>query len=96
MRTNFLKLNNDKIELMLFGSVHQLRKVIIDSISFGDVSSVVRNFGVLQDSNMSIAAHVNSICSLAHFHLRNIARIRPSLSKKQKQKQTKTKQKTSD
>ena len=86
MRGNFLKLNDDKTEIMLFGSFHQLKKVTIDSISIGEVSinlsSMVRNLGILLDPSMSMVTHISSICSSAHFHLRNIARIRPVLSEK--------------
>ena len=86
MRANFLKLNDDSTEIMLFGSFHQLKKVTIDSISVGEVSinlsSTVRNLGILLDPSMSMVTHIRSICSSAHFHLRNIARIRPFLSKK--------------
>ena len=85
MRANFLKLNDDKAEIMLFGSFYQL-KVTIDSISIGEVSinlsSTVRNLGILLDSSMSIVTHISSICSSAHFHLQNIARIRPFPSEK--------------
>ena len=86
MRANFLKLNDDKTEIMLFGSFHQLKKVIIDNIPIGKVSinlsSTVRNLGILLDPSMSMVTHISSICSSAHFHLRNIARIRPFLSEK--------------
>ena len=86
MRAKFLKLNDDKTEIMLFGSFHQLKKVTIDSISIGEVSinlsSMVRNLGTLLDPNMSMVTHISSICSSAHFHLQNISRIRPFLSEK--------------
>ena len=86
MRANFLKLNDDKTEILLFGSFHQLKKVTIDSTSIGEVSinlsSMVRNLGILLDPSMSMVTHISSISSSAHFHLRNIARIRPFLSEK--------------
>ena len=42
----------------------------------------MRNLGILLDPSMSMATHISSICSSAHFHLRNISRIRPFLSEK--------------
>ena len=73
MRANFLKLNDDKTEIMLFGSFHQLKKVTIDGIFIGEasinLSSTVRNLGILLDPSMSMVTHISSICSSAHFHL---------------------------
>ncbi len=86
MQANFLRLNDDKTEIMVFGSAQQLKKVSVDSIPIGDVSvipsSTVRNLGILQDSTMSMSTHISRICSSASLHLRNIARIRPFLSVK--------------
>ena len=85
MRANSLKLNDDKTEIVLLGSFHQLKKVTIDSISIREVSinlsSTVRNLGILLDPSMSMVTHISSICSSAHFHLRNIAGIRRSFRK---------------
>jgi len=36
MNTNFLKLNEDKTEVIFFGSSHQLKKVSVGSIPVGD------------------------------------------------------------
>lgn len=86
MVKNFLKLNDDKTDIMLFGSSHQLKKVSLVSVPIGEAaivpSSKVRNLGVVQDSTMSMTAHVSHVCSSAYMHLRNISRIRPFLSQR--------------
>ena len=84
MDTNFLKLNYDKTEA-IFGLSHRLKKVSVESIPVGDASIIpssrAKNLGIMQDSSMSMAAHISRVCSAAHLHLRNIrARIRPFLS----------------
>ncbi len=79
-----MKFNDDKMEVMLLGSSHQLKKVTLSDIPIGAVSvtpsTAVRNLGVLQDASLTMSSHISKICSSAHLHLRNIARIRPYLS----------------
>lgn len=83
MLQNFLKLNESKTEVIMFGSIQQLTKVSLDCIPIGTAdirpSSKVRNLGVVQDTNMSMTAHVSRLCSSAHQRLREIGRIRPFL-----------------
>ncbi len=84
MDNNFLKLNGEKTEAILFGSPQQLKKVPTMRIPIGDISIIpsysVRNLGVIQDCNMTMSAHINRVSSCAYLHLRNISRIRPFLS----------------
>ena len=44
-------------------------------------AKLVRNLGVLLDSDMSLEEHVNSICRTAYYHLHNIGKIRGYLDK---------------
>ena len=71
-------------EAIFFGSSHQLKKVSVECIPVGEASIVpssrVKNLGIIQDSSMTMAAHISRVCSAAHLHLRNISRIRPFLS----------------
>lgn len=85
MSNNFLLLNSQKTEVLIVGpktSVcnklkHSLK---IDSCSVNSSASV-KNLGVLFDCNLSFESHVSNICKTAFFHLKNISKLRPMLSK---------------
>ena len=81
MRRNFLKLNDEKTEFLLFGSRQQLSKVCLPFITIGDSqiipSSQARNMGVIFDSTMT---HISNIVRVSSFHIKNISRIRKYLN----------------
>ncbi|XDV14209.1 hypothetical protein PO909_002386 [Leuciscus waleckii] len=84
MQHNFLKLNSDKTEFLLICSKSTLGKInnptlIIDgTIVFP--SPQARNLGVIFDSSLSLEPHIRHVIKTSFFHLRNIAKIRPSLT----------------
>ena len=82
MSNNFLKLNGDKTEAILFGSPHQLKKIHVMRIAIGDISIIpspcVRNLGVVQDCNMTMSAHVSRVCSSAFSIFGVLAAFLPS------------------
>lgn len=84
MQDNYLKLNSNKTELLLIGSKHTLTKAGNISLSIDGFtvspSPLARNLGVLMDSTLSFNAHINNMVKISFFHLKNIAKIRPSLS----------------
>ena len=43
-------------------------------------STLVRNLGVIFDNRMTMRDQITALCRTAHFHLRNIGRIRKSIT----------------
>ena len=80
MRTNSLKLNYSKTEVIVFGSAQQLKKITLQTLRVGDcvvrVTDCVHNLGVQFDAEMTMESQVTAVCWSAIFHLRNISRIR--------------------
>ena len=82
MSSNKLKLNGDKTEVMIIGPKVAKSKINVDKIEI-DCSQIdiitsgsVRNLGVILDSELSMNDQVTQLCKSAHFHLRNISKIR--------------------
>ena len=84
MSHNFLQLNSSKTEVMLIGTPHQVKSSPITSITFSNqtlpLSPVVTNLGVKMDPHLTFDSHIKHICKTSFFHLRNIARLRPTLT----------------
>jgi hypothetical protein len=85
MNSNFLKLNDDKTEFLLFGSHQQLSKINIEHIHIGNSSiapvSQARNLGAIFDTSMTMKPHISNVIRCSAFQLRNISRIRKYLSR---------------
>ncbi|XP_048240231.1 uncharacterized protein LOC125373275 [Haliotis rufescens] len=64
MRSNFLKLNDDKIELLIISSKQMQSKVRFPGLKIGDCTveqnSCARNLGVIIDSTLSLDNHVST------------------------------------
>ena len=90
MTCNFLHLNSDKTEVIVFGPKHLRNSlsnqiVTLDGIALAS-SSTVKNLGVTFDQDMSFNLHIKQICRTAFFHLRNIVKIRSILSQSDAEK----------
>ena len=79
-----LKLNQDKSELILIGSKHNLSTLPSFTIEVGDSlidsSRTVKNVGASFDQEMSMQPFVDSKVKSALFYLRNIKWIRRYLT----------------
>ena len=82
MRTNILKLNDDKMESLIMGTLQQLAKVNTISIGQDNIqkSEAARNLGFYYDLHMRNTIHVNKLCSTLYLTLRKIAKIRYTIN----------------
>ena len=83
MANSFLKLNDNKTEVLLIGSKHSLKKLPKVAVQIGNdmiiPSNTARNIGAMFDSTLSMKYHVASICKGAWYHLRSIGQVRNCL-----------------
>ncbi|CAL9684539.1 unnamed protein product [Knipowitschia caucasica] len=84
MAENFLQLNHSKTEAILIGTPHQLKSPPISGIAFSGLtlplSPTVRNPGVIFDPILSFEHHIQNLCRISFFHLKNISKLRSTLS----------------
>ena len=81
MNKIFLKLNEQKTEILLVGSLEDRQKL---QSKFGSLSQQIKSHvtsqGVILDFDLNFIHHFNNVAKTSFFHLRNIAKIRPFLS----------------
>ena len=86
MTANKLKMNGDKTEIMICGSIAKLNNVNIESINIDndpiDISDHVRNLGFFLDKHLNMNVHVSNLCKSCYFQLRKISYIRPYINEK--------------
>ena len=80
MAHNFLKLNEEKTEIVVISNHKQLS---VPSIKIGEKHigyvAKARNLGVYFDQTLNMENFVSNTCQVCYFHLQNIARIRKYL-----------------
>ena len=86
MKSNKLKMNADKTEVMFCGSTQRLNNVNISSIDIDDdlidVSNSVRNLGFFLDKNLNMNVHVTNLRKSCYNEIRKISHIRPYINEK--------------
>ena len=84
MADNFLKLNDEKTELLFLGSSRNLSKLTIESVQVGETqvksSNHVRNIGATFDPNLKMEQQVSVTCKSAWYSLFQIGKIRPYIT----------------
>ncbi|KAK7906725.1 hypothetical protein WMY93_015337 [Mugilogobius chulae] len=84
LKLNYLQLNCNKTEIILIGpkSLTNANSSLTLSIDGTPVSSSshLQNLGIIFDQTLSYEHHIKHITKNAFYHLRNIARLRPSLT----------------
>ena len=82
MRTNKLKLNDDKTDLLVLTARHR-NQPSIDKIIMGTediyLSDSVKNLGCIFDNTLTMKKQIAETCKSGFFHIRNIARIKRHL-----------------
>ena len=86
MRDNYLKMNNDKTELLLCGTSQKLNTVDVNNVLIGDeliyFSKTVKNLGVTLDQTLSLNTHVSTVRKSCYFVIRNISKFRSFINHK--------------
>jgi hypothetical protein len=82
MCQNFLQLNNEKTEAILFGNKKdRLELTSLLSNKGLQVKTTVKNLGVQIDSDLTFNSHIKSVSKSAFYHLKNISKLRNLMTK---------------
>ncbi|XP_046579590.1 uncharacterized protein LOC124287151 [Haliotis rubra] len=85
MSTNKLKLNAEKTECVVVGPKSRRLESGLTTLVIGDtevpVSEIVKDLGVILDSDLSTDSHISQITKMCFLQLRNISNIRKYLTK---------------
>jgi len=77
-------MNVDKTQIIWIGTRRQLDRVEIGELRLGSalvpLSTQVTDLGVIIDNELTLKAHVSSLCRKCYFELRQLRQIRSSLS----------------
>ena len=79
MRQSFLKMNDSKTEIVIFGKWSQCSKITTTSIEVGDTSVNISHkliyLGILLDENLTLKSHILNKANRASYHLYRIRQI---------------------
>ena len=75
IKSSKLKLNSDKTEFIIIGTKQQRHK-LYNQFPVKLLDNVVRNVGVIFNSEFSFHTHVSNMCKSCVYHIRDLRRIR--------------------
>jgi len=86
MASNHLKLNEDKIQVIWLGTCQQLNKVTAHVLTLPNTTVQLSTnscgyFGILLDSQLTMADHVEALCRSCFFQLYQLRSIKQSLTR---------------
>ena len=83
---NFLKLNQDKTEVLVIGDKKAREKLSahLKSVSL-NCTNKAKNLGVILDSDLNFEPHFNSIRKASYYHLKNVAKVLPHVNQANKE-----------
>ena len=81
MSKNFLKLNEDKTDIIIFGNPASV-SVIANDLGplITNVHDHVKNLGFIFDTNLNFEKQISTVVRGSFYHLRNIAKLKSILS----------------
>ena len=81
MSKNFLKLNQDKTDIIIFGNPASV-SVIANDLGplITNVHDHVKNLGFIFDTNLNFEKQISTVVRGSFYHLRNIAKLKSILS----------------
>ena len=81
-----IRYHSDKTEFIIFGRASSLNKLPALSLHVGEnrikPSEFVKNLGIYMDKELNYHRQISSVAKICFYHLRNIRRIRSSLTEK--------------
>ena len=83
MQSHFLKLNDDKTELLLVHFKYRQRPPLLPVVVGNEMimpTECARNIGVMFDHKLTMDQQITSVCKSAFFHISNIRKIRKYIS----------------
>lgn len=83
LTNNFLFLNDDKTQIVLFGPTEKMYLSAVDLGSFTPFCSFdVKDLGFILDSGLKLNKQINSVVSSSFYHLQRLAKVKPFVSRK--------------